>query len=1582
MSRHQPFLNIRTEGALLPSDLLSRLTEGANLPGLKPEDYHLGAGEKLNEAISRSWTRLLSLWLGFRKVQAALPPTDLGTTLTRERWLLQLFQELGYGRLIVASPVEIDGKTYPISHNWPGQHYQIPIHLVSFRADLDKRSEQRIQGASKASPHGMVQEFLNRSEHHLWALASNGLKLLILRDNASLTRQAYVEFDLEGIFEGEAYSDFRLLWMLCHQSRLEGTVQDRPETCWLEVWSKQAETEGRRALDQLRVGVQKALESLGTGFIAHKANQNLRDRLQAGELQKQDFYRQLLRLVYRLIFVFVVEDRDLLHAPGTPEDARSRYARFYSGQRLRRMAERTRGSRHADLWVGLRLVFAKLGGDGGCPELGLPALGGLLFGPDAMPDLESAELPNEHLLQAVRNLGLVKDRSGWRLVDYRNLGSEELGSVYESLLELNPTMELDAGIFTLGTVAGNQRKTSGSYYTPDSLVQCLLDSALDPVVEEAIRGKTPAEAERAILALKVCDPAVGSGHFLVGAAHRLAGHLARVRALAQGESEPSPLFHQHALRDIIGRCLYGVDLNPMAAELCRVSLWLEAIEPGKPLSFLDHHIRVGNSLLGATPALLAKGIPDEAFTPIEGDDKEVCSKFKRVNKDERNQQARLFAATTEPWERLGNLAASMMSLDSAPDDSIEAIHNKERMYEAMVRSGNYLDGQFWADAWCAAFVWKKTPEFSYPITEEVFRRIEHNPHACDAWMRIEIEHLARLYQFFHWHLAFPDVFHVAPAGQAAENTQTGWNGGFDVVLGNPPWERVKLQEQEWFAERRPEISQAPNTAQRGRLISALRQESPDLHLEFMNAIRQSAAESHLLRNGGCYTLCNSGDINLFAVFAEAIRNLQNKVGAVGVVVPTALVTDLTTQEFFRAILDQEELASVFDFSNEKGLFPAVRGHQQFSLLTLRGSERPVKLPMFGFYFSDVEDLRLENRLFSLSPSDVHIVNPNTFTAPVFLTCTDAVLMWRLYRQVPVLMRDAQLDQLQENPWGIRFLTMFHMSSASHLFRTRGELEADGWQLDGSEFRKYEDKFSPLFDAKMAQQYNHRAAELGHSGHQFRKISKERSEPEDLIDPDFSPTPLYYIPSAELLKRTVGWKHRWLLGFKDVTGTTSVRLAGFAIIPFCGVGHPFPLVFGHGSAPEHAMLMAVCNSLAIEYVLRQKLQGLHLTYYYLKQLPVPSPESFNDRCRWDSSCREQRSWLLHRVLELTYTAWDLQAFAMDCGWYGPPFRWDEERRFLLRSELDAAIFHLYLASDTNGGWSSTENETPEGLTRLYASFPSPRDAMAYIMDTLNIVKRKDEAQWDEYRTKRVILDMYDAMAEAIRNGTPYQTRLNPPPADPSCCHPKKNVGILAFGSLITDPGPELRPRICMRINAKTPFPVEYARISRARGGAPTLVPNESGAPVSAEILVLDDDISVADAADMLWRRERRHEGTGEIYTRGSGDNSVLVEEFRDDACVSTVLYTDFNLSGKIPHPTAADLAKRAIESVAAAPVGMDGITYLMNAIQHGIETPLTADYRAEILKQAMTLTLDEALKVTREGCCQPPQTRVDAESSQN
>ena len=1317
MSHRQPFLNIRTEGALLPSDILSRLMEGINLPGLKPEDYHLGAGEKLNEAISRSWTRLLSLWLSFRKAAAALPESDLGTTLTRERWLLQLFQELGYGRLIGATSFEIEGKTYPISHVWQGQHYQVAIHLVSFRADLDKRSEQRIQGASKASPHGMVQEFLNRSEPHLWAFVSNGFKLLILRDNASLTRQAFVEFDLEGIFESEAYADFRLLWLVCHQSRLEGTAKDRPETCWLEVWSKQAQTDGRRALDQLRIGVEKALESLGTGFISHKANQALCQRLISGELNKQDLYRQLLRLVYRLIFLFVAEDRDLLHYPGASDEARSRYARFYSGQRLRRMAERTRGSRHADLWVGLRLVFSRIGDDRGCPELGLPALGGFLFGPQAMPDLESAELSNEHLLLAIRNLGLVKDRSGWRLVDYRNLGSEELGSVYESLLELNPSMELDAGVFSLSAVAGNQRKTSGSYYTPDSLVQCLLDSALDPVVEQAVKGKTPAEAEKAILALKVCDPAVGSGHFLVGAAHRLAKHLAQIRAQMHGESEPSPLYYQAALRDVIGHCLYGVDINPMAAELCRVSLWLEAIEPGKPLSFLDHHIQVGNSLLGATPALLAKGIPDEAFTAIEGDDKEVCKRFKKINKEERAGFRRLFAATTEPWERLGDLAASMTRLDDAPDDSIEAVREKQRMYEAMVRSGGYLDGQFWADTWCAAFFWKKTREFNYPITEEVFRRIEHNPHSCDPWMKVEITRLSSQYKFFHWHLAFPDVFHLPMSDQIAEDPEAGWNGGFDLILGNPPWDTLSPDRREYFSQFQAGMRSLSPDEQDAAIANLLNE--PAIALNWEKYQRDLFSFVNFLKNSGRFNLfapgnLGKGDFNVYRMFTEvSLKSVRNG-GFTALVLPGGIYGGPNASAIRQFIFDKCELINLWGLSNTKrGWFAQVDVSRFAAFASHRGGRTGNFMALFGL----MEPADLSREPIVLDADYIRRTAPDTYAVPDVRSAADISVAAKMTGQYPTF------GDVSAGPPIRHYQSELHMGNDRYLFTDA----AAGL---------------PLYEGRMIGAYDHRAKTYA-SGHGNSSMWVERpfGDPEKAIVPQWRVLP-------ETLPNKIGdrWR-RYRLCFRDVAQPRDIRSLIAALIPpgvVCGDKVP-TLDFQWENEWAYLPWLAVANSFVMDWMVRSKLSSPKMSFTLMDSLPFPRPKLEDD---WVQRVAPLVLRLICTAPEMT-SYWNKMAEFGFCtaieGESVPPDAFTHEGdRQSARAEIDAIVAAQVF-----------------GLTRA---------ELSEILDTFPIVKSKDEEKWSEYRTKRVILEIYDAMAEAMRTGDPYQTRLSPPPADPSVAHP--------------------------------------------------------------------------------------------------------------------------------------------------------------------------------------------------------------------
>jgi len=481
------FTTVKTEGGILPADLLQRIAEGRNLEGLRPEDdYHLFPGERLNEAVNRAWNRCLGAWRGFDAQRARLPESDRGTTLTRERWLLVLFQELGYGRLQYIGSLPADAadhgsrltdhaSRYPISHVWS----HTPIHLVTFRQEMDRR------GIEKRSPHSLLQEFLNRSDDHLWGFISNGLRLRVLRDNVSLTRAAYVEFDLEAMMTGEHYADFALLWLVCHQSRVEGPT---PEQCWLERWSKTAAEQGVRALDALRGGVQEAIVALGRGFLAHRANAEMRAQLQAGALSRQDYYRQLLRLVYRLIFLFVAEDRDLLLVPdpsgfGKPEGSLL-YNQYYSVTRLRMMAETLRGGPHADLYRGLRLLFGLL--REGYPPLGLPALGSFLFSEKSTPDLDGAELDNASLLEAIRALAFTTERNVRRPVDYRNLGAEELGSVYESLLELHPQINADAAAFDLHAAAGSERKTTGSYYTPASLIQCLLDSALEPVIEDRL----------------------------------------------------------------------------------------------------------------------------------------------------------------------------------------------------------------------------------------------------------------------------------------------------------------------------------------------------------------------------------------------------------------------------------------------------------------------------------------------------------------------------------------------------------------------------------------------------------------------------------------------------------------------------------------------------------------------------------------------------------------------------------------------------------------------------------------------------------------------------------------------------------------------------------------------------------------------------------------------------------------------------------------------------------------------------------------------------------------------------------------
>ncbi len=1332
-----PFEAIRTEGGLLPHDLLQRVAaRDPKLPGLRDADLGLLEHERESEVVNRAWTRLLAAWAGFRAALDREPPDAPATTATRDRWLLPLFQELGFGRLSTRRQAfDLDGRAYPISHEHEAT--RTAVHLLGARVGLDVRT-QAVQGAARATPHGLVQDLLNRSDAHLWAIVSNGLVLRLLRDSKSITRQAYVELDLESIFDDQRYSEFRVLWLVCHESRFR---REGEAPCLLERWFEAGKQEGVRALDRLRRGVEEAIRALGRGFLRHRDNTALREALGPDRgpdrLDAQEYYRQLLRLVYRLIFLFVSEDRGVLLDPAAPAAARERYTRHYATTHLRAraLAARRHGGPHGDLWVRLRLVMDGL--YAGCPALGLPALGSFLWRPDAIGLLGRSALANEDLLSALRMLVEVSDGQVVVPVAWAQVGADELGSVYESLLELHPRLERDAGSFELGTAAGHERKTTGSYYTPASLVECLLDSALDPVLDARCRSSNP---EAALLELRVCDPACGSGHFLVAAARRIARRLA---ALRSGDEEPSPEALRHALRDVVGRCLYGVDLNPMAVELCKVSLWLEAVEPGRPLSFLEAHVQVGNSLLGTTPALLAQGLPDEAFDPIEGDDKAVCKRLKKLHRDERKQRALPFGQGGVS-ERLAVLAAGMEAIEREADASLAGIEAKARRWEELRASEALRRATLVADAWCAAFVWPKVEgdlERAAP-THDVLARLATGERLPTT--EAEVARLAREYAFLHWHLAFPQVFSVPQPGERPTEATTGWSGGFDVVLGNPPWEKVKLHELEFFASRSPEFSTAGTGAARKRLIAALPREDPPLWAAWSAAKRHAEGQSQFVRLSGRFPLCGRGDVNTYAVFAEHNRSIVGGSGRAGFIVPSGIATDDTTKEYFGALTGEGQLVSFHSFENREALFPAVDRRVNFALLTLAPGRRDAALSDLVFYAHGVGDLADRDRHVTLAPGDFALLNPNTRTCPTFRSRRDAALNLAIYRRSGVLWRE---DAPDGNPWGLRLSAMFHMTNDSGLFHERAALLERGWTPEGSAFVRGGERMVPLYEAKMLHHYDHRFGDYADKPADSRDTQLPDVPAARLADPNYQPLARYWIPEQAVDDRLRDrWDHGWLLGWRDITNATNERTVVACVFPRVGVGNKFPLLFPSRAAPESACLCANLASFPLDYGARQKVGGTTLNYFLLKQLPTLPPSAYQEVLPW-GQIGDWVDFLLPRVLELTYTTWDLEPFARDCGHEGPPFRWEPDRRVLLRAELDAAFFHLY------------------GLSR---------DDTSYVLDTFPIVRRHDEEAHGEFRTKRLVLEAFDRMAEAARTGAAYTSLVSPPPADPSVAHAPRSA----------------------------------------------------------------------------------------------------------------------------------------------------------------------------------------------------------------
>ncbi|MFF4300361.1 Eco57I restriction-modification methylase domain-containing protein [Streptomyces sp. NPDC001601] len=1356
------FTAVTTVGGLLPADMLLRIPEGRNLPGTKPADYGLPASVPVRDEAERAWEYLKPLW---RDLRAALPsdpvtgaPAADPTGRAGTDWLAQLFRKLDFGALteVGAAGIVADSdpdKHFPVSH----RHGPALVHLIPWNQDLDKRP-----APGQVPPQSMVQDCLNRTEAHLWAVLTNGRRVRLLRDSSSFATAAYVDFDLEAIFDGELFSEFVLLYCVLHASRFTVTEGTAASGCWLEKWRTEAVTSGARALDQLRLGVQNALTVLGTGFLRHPDNVRLRENTDAYALRDA-----LLRLVYRLLFVFVAEDREALLAPETGKRQREAYERYFSSARLRLRARRRQGTAHGDQYEALRIVLDALGKEGGRSELGLPGLGGLFSHTETDAPLDGLKLSNESLLTAVRHLAQVRDPGArrWRAVDYRHLDAEELGSVYESLLELEPKHSATDRSFELIEVAGNSRKTTGSYYTPSSLIECLLDTTLDPVIDDAVkRGEQRATAAgrpdpaadivAELLSLTVCDPACGSGHFLVASARRIAKRVASVR---ERNPEPTVDAVRHALREVVARCVYGVDLNRMAVELAKVSLWLEAMEPGKPLGFLDAHVKHGNGLIGATPKLLADGVPDDAFKPIEGDDRRYAAGLVKRNKAQRGGQDELLF-DAEPLPGNERYAAELSRITAAPADSLKQVRAQESAYRSYSESTAYVHDLHAADAWCAAFVWPKHEGASDAPTDQVFRALRGRDQSAVADATHEqIRELRNQYRFFHWHLEFPEVFSVPESGVGVQ-PGTGWAGGFDAVVGNPPWDSVNFPETEFFAVRAPEIAETNNTAARKKKVQALK-DNPDtvqLYNDYETAKRQVYGESHFLRISGRYLLTGQGNLNVYALFAENDRVLTSTRGRTGVIVPIGVATDTRTQYFFKDLITKGHLAALYGFENEEKIFPGVDHRVTFCLFSMAGSGSPDTPISIAFRVRQVA--QIPERAYTLTGRDIQLLNPNTGTCPVFRNRHDAEITLSIYRRIPVLFDETKTTD--GNPWGISLMRMFDMSHDSHLFcpdaqngETFDDLLRDGWRLDGNVLIRGDERLLPLYEAKMLHHYDHRFSTYEDATEQQLAVGTlPRFTEEQHQDAAAVPMPRYWVsenkiptgkfdkigteikvPGVRSRLAEKGWTRDWVLGWRDITNKGNERTMIASLAPAHGFGNSFFLALP--ARPRTApLLSAVWSSMAYDYAVRQKIGGTHLTYGYVHQMPVLTPDQL----------APHTDFVVPRVLELTYTANDMSPFARDLGDTGAPFRWDTERRALIRAELDALFFHLY------------------GITR---------DDTAYILDTFNVTRDNDIKVHGEYRTKNLILTEYDRMATAgLTLETPltegesgtYRSTLTPPP----------------------------------------------------------------------------------------------------------------------------------------------------------------------------------------------------------------------------
>ncbi len=1067
----------------------------------------------------------------------------------------------------------------------------------------------------------------------------------------------------------------------------------------------------------------------------------------------QDVREAALVLLYRLLFVLYAEDRALL-----PVEDR-RYGEYGVRDKVRiEVGERLeRGDAFSDTaaryWNALSDLFMALGE--GDPSIGLPPYNGRLFDHERHAILTGVRIPDSVMARVIDVLSFERTAEGRKYINYRNLSVQQLGSIYERLLEYDVVRSGD-GVAVQPNI--HARRSSGSYYTPDELVRLILAETVEPLVRERkrafldeirklgcsdlpddekpglLQGVDPANA---LLDLKICDPAMGSGHFLVSLVDFLADQV--IAAMADAEQEVpedwgyyiSPLGQRieairnrilknakerdwsidigqlddrHIIRRmVLKRCIYGVDRNPMAVELAKVSLWLHTFTVGAPLSFLDHHLRCGNSLFGSwvrqgvekatrhgTPLLLHEPIRHAVRAAsrmqiIEGlTDAEIA---------EAHRSADVFAEVEEMTAPLDALLKLIHALDWID------IGDKAR--KASVNG--FFDGQF-GDLMEIA-----TGQSDPDAANEEGRLF--------AELLEQAREVIREENFLNWQVTFPGIWSDWESEEPS--------GGFDAVIGNPPWDRMKLAQVEWFARRRPEIAMQQRAADRKRMVAALEKAGDPLARDFAKADGRIRTAIRVVRGSGDYPLLSGGDVNLYSLFVERATALVRKTGLIGLLVPSGIASDKTAAAFFRRVSTERRLRALYDFENRRnryGLKPFFKDvHSSFKFCVfVAGPVSTTTAARCAFFLQKVSELANPGVRLSLDAGDFALVNPNTGTTPVFRSRRDADLTVAIYSRTPVLVDRSSGSEVRA--WPVRYLRMFDMTNSSGLFRSRRELEEreGAYPVSGNVFGSASGRWLPLYEGKMVQAYDHRAASVViNPDNRHRPAQPSAAGEERHRNRDWVPEPRYWVSEREC-----GWRkpEGWVLGFKEISSPTNIRTMIAALLPTVAFGNKIPLLAPSGDERDEWLLCANLNALPFDYVVRQKLHGQTLNLFILEQLPVIRPQTYG-QVRFGS--RTAADIVREAVLELVYTSRDMAPFARDMGHVDgsgkakPPFAWDGLRRLRLRARLDAVFFHLYGITDR------------DDVRHVYSTFPK--------------VEREETAVHGTYRSREICLACMNALA---------------------------------------------------------------------------------------------------------------------------------------------------------------------------------------------------------------------------------------------